>query len=814
MNGGSGSGKTQKVTFKVEMPVEAASRAIADGVEVGQANMANKLAWALYESTKTDGSPVATNIATKDPSSKEFTVDIDMVKGLEYKVLFLAYCDGGTIFDVTPGDDLKSLNYNPSLVSNQEAYDAFVACHTHTVNNDAVTEVTLTRPFAQINAATTNADLTRAANLQATVTHSSLTINVPTQYNVLTGEASVPQDVTYGFGAILKDYSTQKNEILTVDGTPYNYLNMVYVLADANSSTHNATFTFYRNSEESDVIRTIEIANLPIKRNYRTNVIGDLITQTESFKIVIDDRFDVPASIVPVKEVEVASAQDIVAAIADANETKLPTTIKPTGNIVLGSSSRTASDHITIDKGAYVVLDLNGFTISGTDNTEKNFGLIQNNGKLTITDSSNEKAGKLILSANINNEWNRYSAVISNNPGATLVVEAGHIEHMGGTDMAYGIDNLTNGNIGDVNATINGGTIKSTYRAIRQFLNSDSKENNLTINGGFIEGGNNGIFFHDPSTKANKGELIIAEAASVNGVYLFVTEGSTEWPVNVSIAASAIGEKEVSWKNVPIGYSVAENEGIYSVMSIGLSYDSTKKTYTVNDANGLIALSNNGLKAGEKVILGADIDLAGKEFNGLDTFHPENNNVFDGQGYTVSNWTNKSGKSDMGFIRNWVGSITNVNFENCHLKTSGRSAIVGAKVYGNIENVNVKNCTIEDSYWACGIIAGLYNAGNISGCTVTGSSVKSNGGTGGIVGVINESAGTRSIYNCSVKNTTVNNTGAYGETYSGAFICGMINISNSTVEFKGCTYENNTKEGKYVGDLYYSADEDITVVVE
>ena len=191
----------------------------------------------------------------------------------------------------------------------------------------------------------------------------------------------------------------------------------------------------------------------------------------------------------------------------------------------------------------------------------------------------------------------------------------------------------------------------------------------------------------------------------------------------------------------------------------------------------------------------------------------ENNNVFDGQGHTVSNWTNEKGSSDMGFIRNWVGTVKNVTIKNANLKTSGRSAIVAAKVYGNIENCHVVECTLTDSYWACGLIAGLYNAGNISGCTVTNSSVKSNGGTGAIVGVVNESAGTRKIENCSVTGTTVYNTGAYGETYSGALICGMINISNSTVEFNNCTYANNTKDGKYVGDLYYSADSDIQVII-
>ena len=243
--------------------------------------------------------------------------------------------------------------------------------------------------------------------------------------------------------------------------------------------------------------------------------------------------------------------------------------------------------------------------------------------------------------------------------------------------------------------------------------------------------------------------------------------------------------------------------------------DGTRVNYAttmVKNADELCAITS--IKAGQTIILVANIDLAGKEFNGLDTFHPENNTVFDGMGFTVSNWTNESGASDMGFIRNWVGPVKNLTIANAHLKTSGRSAIVAAKAYGNIINCHVVNSTIVDSYWACGLIAGLYNAGNIYNCTVTGSTVESNGGTGGIVGVINESAGTRGFYNCSVSNTTVNNKGIYGEAYSGGLICGMINISNSTVEFEGCAYENNTKAGKYVGDLYYSADADVTVVVK
>ena len=231
-----------------------------------------------------------------------------------------------------------------------------------------------------------------------------------------------------------------------------------------------------------------------------------------------------------------------------------------------------------------------------------------------------------------------------------------------------------------------------------------------------------------------------------------------------------------------------------------------EKTYAVSSAEGLVAMSNIAIKGGESVILTADIDLTGVEFNGLNAFNPESNNTFDGQGHTVSNWTYTGGAADMAFIKNWVGTIKNVTIEGASLKTAGRSAVLAAKVYANIENCHVVGSRIEDSYWACGVIAGLYNSGSIKNCSVDGCYVKSNGGVGGIVGVINESAGKRNIEGCAVKNTTVYNTGVYGESYSGALVAGLINVENATINFNNCTLENNTKEGNYVGDLFYSAE--------
>ena len=266
---------------------------------------------------------------------------------------------------------------------------------------------------------------------------------------------------------------------------------------------------------------------------------------------------------------------------------------------------------------------------------------------------------------------------------------------------------------------------------------------------------------------------------------------------------------------VPAGTGNLTIEGVeitagITVIADGVFKKDAEKAYFINNAAGLVYMSNNAPEGGVAVKLDADIDLAGVQFNGLNAFNPETNNTFDGQNYTVSNWTYNGGAADMGFIRQWVGPVQNIKFENCHLKTNGRSAVVAAKIYGNIENVSVNNCSIVDSYWACGIIAGLYNAGSVSNCEVKNSSVKSNGGTAAIVGVFNESARARGLTNCSVSNTTINNTGVYGEAYSGGALVGIFNV-NATFTFEGCTVSNNTLEGGYVYEKY-PADESVTII--
>ena len=272
----------------------------------------------------------------------------------------------------------------------------------------------------------------------------------------------------------------------------------------------------------------------------------------------------------------------------------------------------------TVKNGLNVTIDLNGKTITGTDKGTASFGLITNKGNLTITDSSEEAAGKITLKAEQNRGWNAYSSVISNTVGGKLTIEAGTLEHFGGTDMAYGIDNLTNGKDTYAETVINGGTIKSTYRAIRQFLNGIEAQNILTVNGGTIEGTNKSIWMQDPSAKANTGTLTVGEGATLKGdVYLSVTEGSTEWPVEVSIAAAALVEgSEVLTSNLPLGIDVQNINGTYGVVNVVAQIDDATYYQTfeaalnaVQDGETITVLNVEGSEISKKIEFIKDIEF-------------------------------------------------------------------------------------------------------------------------------------------------------------------------------------------------------------
>ncbi len=377
---------------------------------------------------------------------------------------------------------------------------------------------------------------------------------------------------------------------------------------------------------------------------------------------------------------------------------------------------------VAVAKDQTIVIDLNGKTISAVDNTTKNYELIKNAGNLTIFGG-----GKMTVKATVNSGWNRYSAVIANTVGGNLTVKDVEIEHLGGTDMAYGIDNLTNGKGTSAVTTIEGATVKSPYRAVRQFLNGTEATNELYVKAGSVlEGTNKSIFFHDPSKNANTGKLIVEAGAQLKGdVYLYVTEGSTEWPVEVSIAESAlVGESTVVSGNVPTGYMVTNKDGNWTVVTVTTVADTdelsdaileaadkativlTEGTFNMPSIGGkditLVGTENTIINTGTVGLDGGNLTLEGVTVKAGTYQGFQHSNVVTYNNVTIQGEMFCYGKKDIfnncTFVLDnqyvWAYASDNIEFNNCVFETNGKAILIYNEGDG-ATNVTVKNCTFN-----------------------------------------------------------------------------------------------------------------------
>ena len=169
---------------------------------------------------------------------------------------------------------------------------------------------------------------------------------------------------------------------------------------------------------------------------------------------------------------------------------------------------------------------------------------------------------------------------------------------------------------------------------------------------------------------------------------------------------------------------------------LGYNYDTTTKTYTVYNADGLLAWNEAAQKDPSiNCTLSADINMAGKEWTPIGT--DENNSyngTFDGNGKTITGLTvNQSEKNYAGLFGclGSDGKVQNLTLENVHIS--------GVFYVGSVVGTNfgtVSGCTasgnITGTKSCIGGVVGQ-NKGTVTGCTVSGN-ISNNQYTGGVVG--------------------------------------------------------------------------------
>lgn len=275
------------VTFSIGVEDANLTRAYSDGTT------ANQLIYSIFNE---DGSKVIISKVTEDNLTdllEGHTVTVSLAKGHTYTAVFWAQNNACKAYSIS--EDMQvTIDYNG--LNNDETRDAFFAVsEPFTVNNPMSQDVILKRPFAQINVGAYEYDYTYAKENKLNVTLSSATIyDVPSVINLFNGNVSESVDVEYSLNNIPSGENEKLNVDVNNDGEReyYRYLSMSYILADTVGSTHTMAFNF-KDVENDKLVGFSEgLENVPAKRNWRTNLVGQILTGPVNFLIVVDPTYD------------------------------------------------------------------------------------------------------------------------------------------------------------------------------------------------------------------------------------------------------------------------------------------------------------------------------------------------------------------------------------------------------------------------------------------------------------------------------------------------------------------------------------------
>lgn len=273
-------GNESVVSFTLEQP-GIVTRAYSDGLK------ATNLTYAVYETES--GAKVDDGVINGAFSGKQASVTFTLEKNKTYDFIFWADAYGGveSPYEFNATNKTLKVSYE-NVASNDENRDAFYAVRKGlTIPEGSVTEtITLYRPFAQLNIGAIGNDVIGFSPAKSSVT----VTNVGNVLNFVDGTVTGVTDVPVAFGVA----EFPQNEDFPVTGVD-NYYSMNYLLAGIDSEVTEVGFTLYNADESASNSRTF--ANIPIRRNYRTNIygkIGNILSNSATFNVVIDEQYEKP----------------------------------------------------------------------------------------------------------------------------------------------------------------------------------------------------------------------------------------------------------------------------------------------------------------------------------------------------------------------------------------------------------------------------------------------------------------------------------------------------------------------------------------
>ena len=330
-------GQMVDVTFTAALPGEMATKALGDG------QTAKNLYVSVYENDA-DKTHLRDLDKTATFTDLKTQVKFSLVKGKTYNFVFWAQAEGAP-YVVTDLKNIKVKNYTTD--ANDEKRDAFYATRKELKVNGALTEtIKLYRPFAQVNFATADYADAKKAGFNPAV--SSFTASeAATTFDTFAEEGKDKVEVA------LTETEIPADVLKTLDGKTYTRLAMNYLIpVGKQGESHNidVAATFKANNGE---VVTVSAPNAPVQNNYRTNILGDLLTSQVIFNVEIVPIFNEPDNDIDI--VNVKDEASLRALFATGGEAKLADDV-----------DITVSKSISLGEGKEVTLDLNGHKISNS----------------------------------------------------------------------------------------------------------------------------------------------------------------------------------------------------------------------------------------------------------------------------------------------------------------------------------------------------------------------------------------------------------------------------------------------------------------
>lgn len=429
-------GQMVDVTFTAALPGEMATKALGDG------QTAKTLHVSVYENDaeKThlgdlDKTATFTDLKTQ--------VTFSLVKGKTYNFVFWAQAEGATCYDI---EDLKNIKISyEGAVANDETRDAFYATRKELKVNGALTEtIKLYRPFAQVNFGT--ADLFDAAAAGFIPAQSAFTAtDVANVFDTFNAEGKVEGPATDKVTFAKAEIPGGGETLVTKDGTKYLWMTMNYILpVGKQGEKHISNVTAEFIPESGDPI-TASAPQAPVQNNYRTNILGNLLTSQVIFNVEIVPIFNEPDNDIDL--VNIKNVESLKALFATGGKATLA------ADLVLDES-------VTVKSGKEVVLNLNGKTVKNNSNSSA-FGVY---GSLVINGEGTVDGGE-----------GGDNVAVWSMPGGNLTINGG--TYTVGAD-ANGLGNSTIYTTGG-DVVINGGTF-TTAAKYRDSYWTINKQNGST----------------------------------------------------------------------------------------------------------------------------------------------------------------------------------------------------------------------------------------------------------------------------------------------------------------------------------------------